>query len=250
MAQPKVGIQLIIYGERWQRDLAGVAREIAEAGYDGIESGDLSRLYPVDQVRTILAETGLGLVGAHLGYGDVANADRLNAALEFVMAMGGRYVTCSGVGEIRGIQTYEQAAEVFNAAGRTCRERGITFCYHNHAWEFEDLGGVKGIHRLIERTDPAAVKLCVDIYWVHIGREDPAQFITRYADRIAYFHVKDGGPGTFTELGRGSVDLPKALRVALRTDTDWLVYEQDQTDKEPVESIRMSRQYLRDAIGV
>ena len=49
----------------------------------------------------------------------------------------------------------------------------MTFCYHNHAWEFEELGGEKGIHRLIARTDPALVQPCVDLYWVHIGGENP-----------------------------------------------------------------------------
>lgn len=249
MAEPRIGIQLIIYGKRWQEDLPGVLREIAGAGYDGIESGNLAAFYSLDQVRDSLAQTGLQLMGAHSGYDAVADPAKLNESLDFVTAMGGSYLACSGVGQIKGIETYEQAAETFNAAAPTCRERGVTFCYHNHAWEFEDLNGAKGIHRLIERTDPV-VKLCVDVYWVHIGGEDPAEFIARYADRIGYYHVKDGAKGSFTELGRGTVDLPKAIQAALRTNPTWLVYEQDRTDKEPMQSITESRQYLRDTVGV
>ena len=38
---------------------------------------------------------------------------------------------------------------------------------------------------------------------VHIGGEEPAQFIARYANRIGYYHIKDGDTGVFTELGQG-----------------------------------------------
>jgi len=250
MAQPRIGIQLIIYGKRWQEDLAGVLREVAGAGYDGIECGDLAAYYPVEQISQLLAETGLQLVGVHAGFNNVADPSKLNASLDLVTALGGSYLVCSGVGQIQGIETYDQAAGVFNKAGEVCRERGVTFCYHNHAWEFEELGGEKGIHRLIARTDPALVQLCVDLYWVHIGGENPVSFVERYAERVGYYHVKDGAKGSFTELGRGTVDLPNALRAALRTNPDWLVYEQDRTDKEPAQSIMESRQYLRDTIGL
>jgi len=62
--------------------------------------------------------------------------------------------------------------------------------------------------------------------------------------------VKDGGKGSFAELGKGTVDLQSAVRAALRTDPSWLVYEQDSTAKTPEESIVESRQYLRDAFGL
>lgn len=246
MAQPKIGIQLIIYGQRWRDDLSGVLREVAGAGYDGIESGNLANFYPLEEIRSNLSQTGLMLMGVHCGYADVSDPEKLSSALDFVTAMGGSYLTCSGVGQVEGIKTYEQAAETFNAAAKTCRERGVTFCYHNHNWEFEDLDGQKGIHRLIACSDPHLVKLCVDVYWVQIGGENPAEFITRYADRIGYFHLKDGAKGSFSELGRGTVDLEGAVKAALRISPSWLVYEQDRTEREPSESIHMSRQYLRD----
>jgi sugar phosphate isomerase/epimerase len=123
------------------------------------------------------------------------------------------------------------------------------FCYHNHNWEFEAYDGVKGIHRLCELTDPDLMKLCVDVYWVHVGGEDPAEFIQRYADRAVYYHFKDGAPGSFIELGDGEVDLPKALQAALACNPEWIVCEQDRTELEPKASITKSREYLR-SIGL
>jgi len=41
MATPKIGLQLIVYGGRQNEDLAGVLAEVKEAGYAGIEAGNL-----------------------------------------------------------------------------------------------------------------------------------------------------------------------------------------------------------------
>ena len=152
----------------------------------------------------------------------------------------------SGVSQAEGIKAYEEAAETLNRIGALCKQENIVFCYHNHAWEFEEVDGTKGIHRLAERTDPELVKLCVDVYWVHVGGEDPAEFIRRYKGRAVYFHFKDGGKGWFTELGKGEVDLKGAKEAALEVGAEWIIYEQDRTEKDPKESAVESLRYLRE----
>ena len=91
-----------------------------------------------------------------------------------------------------------------------------------------------------------------------IGGEDPVAFIRRYANRIPYFHIKDGqwepghpGKATrFTELGAGSVDLRSAIGAALQVNPEWLVYEQDTSnDRDPVESATESLRCLRQLAG-
>ncbi len=253
MAAPKLGLQLIVYGGRPQEDLAGVLQEVAEAGYVGIEAGNLFATHGPQQVKDLLAQTGLEVCGSHGGYADCEDPAKVEANIAYLKAVGSRYLICSGVAPGEGIAAYEQAAETFNRVGAQCQQSALSFCYHNHAWEFEALrlrsgqafDGVKGIHRLCEVTDPALVKLCVDVYWVTIGKENPAEFIERYADRAVYFHFKDGGDGYFVELGQGSVDLPGAAQAALKTVREWIVCEQDHTDLEPAESIAQSYACLK-----
>ncbi len=246
MPQPKIGLQLIIYGQRPEKDLAGVAQEVAEAGYDGMECGGaIPDTYSAQAVNEILAQSSLALPGVHSSYGDMNDPARIDLYLEFVNAVGGKYLICSGVAEGEGIAAYETAAETFNQVGEHCRQQGITFCYHNHAFEFEAFNGVKAIHRLCELTDPALVKLNIDVYWVTIGEEDPAEFIRRYADRAGYYHFKDGVPGSFIELGQGIVDLVASRQAALEVGVDWVTCEQDTTTLEPKVSIAQSREYLR-----
>jgi sugar phosphate isomerase/epimerase len=249
MSKPNVGIQLIVYGPRPVEDFAGVVVECAAAGYDGVEIGALFRSVEPAELLDALAANNLLLTGVHTGYGDLIDEKALAEDLAFIQEAGANYLICSGVAPGEGLAGYEAAAETFNRVGARCAEAGLTFCYHNHAWEFAEFDGVKGIHRLTERTDPAVVKLNIDVYWVHIGGEDPAEFIRRYADRAGYYHFKDGSPGVFTELGRGEVDLAAALATAQEVAADWIVYEQDRTDQEPQQSLLDSRAYLR-SLGV
>ncbi len=250
MQQPKIGLQLIIYGKQPEDDLAGVAQEIAQAGYAGIECGaGVVDTAGAEGVNRVLARTGLQLSAAHASWGEIIQPARLDQYLQFVKAVGAKYFISSGVAPQEGIAAYETAAETFNQIGEYCQQEGITFCYHNHASEFEEFDGVKGMHRLCELTDPALVKLNIDVYWVAIGGEDPAEFIHRYADRAGYYHFKDGAPGLFTELGQGTVDLVAAKEAAMAAgNAEWIVVEQDRTEKEPRVSSAESREYLR-AIG-
>lgn len=245
MAQPRIGIQLIIYGQRTRDDLSGVLREVKEAGFEGIETGNLFQMASPERVKSLLADTGLVVAGMHTGYADVADDAKLSEHIAYLKAVNSKYLICSGVAKAEGIKGYEEAAETFNRVGQRCRDEGLIFCYHNHAWEFEAFNGVKGIHRLAELTDPQLVKLCIDVYWVTIGGEDPVEFIRRYRDRASYFHFKDGAPGVFTELGKGQVNLQGCKEIALEIDSEWIVYEQDRTDKDVIESVRESREYLR-----
>jgi len=249
MSKPRVGLQLIVYGKRPAEDLGGVLREVKQAGYQGIESGNLFQLGD-PRVKDLLSETGLAVAGMHAGFADMATAERTDANIAYLKQVGARYLICSGVADGEGLERYEKAAPVFNAVGRRCKDAGLVFCYHNHNWEFEESGGVKGIHRLAELTDPALVKLCIDVYWVHIGGERPAEFVTRYADRAPYLHFKDGAPGIFKELGQGEVDLKAAVEAALAAKPEWIICEQDRTDKDVAQSITESRSYMRDELGL
>ncbi len=245
MSKPMVGLQLIVYGQRPGSDLAGVLREVKQAGYVGIEAGNLLRISG-PQAKDVLAGSGLPVAGMHTGFAGIASPAELEANIAYVKQVGARYLICSGVGKGEGLAPYEKAAAVFNDVGRRCRDEGLVLCYHNHAGEFQKFDGIRGIHRLAELTDPELVKLCIDVYWVHIGGEAPAEFIARYANRAPYFHFKDGAPGVFKELGQGEVDLRAAVKAALAAGPEWIVCEQDRTDKEVLQSITESRAYLRE----
>lgn len=277
MVSPKVACHLIVFRGRDREDLDGVLREVQGAGYDGIEG----RVYFEGDgaaMKAKLAEYGLVQWSLSTGF---AALGEIEQSIAYVQGLGGRYIMISGVGDYQteGLRAYERAAERFNEAGRRCRAAGIQFCYHNHSWEFarysrstgseipaEQLdGSITGLERLYELTDPQLVKGCIDVYWVQHGGQNPAEFLTRYRDRIGYPHMKDlrflgqeprrrgrleRDEATFVELGAGEVDFPAIWRVLEPLDLPWVVYEQDRSELPPGESATISRQYLRKALGI
>lgn len=251
----KLGIQAIIFGAQSREDLPGVLRDVKNAGYDGLEFGRTDRT--PDEVRRLFTDASLELCGYHAGYGTFADEEALKRDAEQLRAVGGKYLMCSGAAG-RDLDGYKKSGDVFNRAGQILSDMGIHFCYHNHNWEFFPLdGGGTGMDILLSDTDPNVVKLCPDVYWLACAGVDPADFLRQHRDRIVYLHFKDGTfdaqaqqPLTFTELGRGQVDLPDAYAAAQELETEWIVTEQDKTEGTPAESARISAEYARQTLGI
>lgn len=255
MSDIKSSIQVIIFGKRNATDLPGVLRDISASGYDAFETGNLLDHRSESEVRLLLEENKLSISGIHLGYGDYANEKRVGEHIAFCKKFNVKNMMCSGVSDPTTITGYEETALLFDKVGARLRDEGIAFNYHNHNWEFNDLGGVNGMQILATQTNPALVKFNIDVFWVTMGKEDPANFIKMHASRAGYFHFKDGyqkddGSFVFTELGKGKIDLRGAMRAALEVGIQWMVYEQDHTDGDPTQSAAISRDYMRDILGV
>jgi sugar phosphate isomerase/epimerase len=79
-------------------------------------------------------KAGLHVSGIHtLGkfYFD-GNPDYPTRAADFTRAVESRFMLVSGeAGEGKTREDYQRMAEVLNRAGEICRERGLTYCYHN-----------------------------------------------------------------------------------------------------------------------
>lgn len=248
MAKPRVGVQLIVFGQRPRQDLPGVLEAVAKGGYDGFECGTPADQGQADQMKAAMGKVGLACTGAHTGFDGLDDDASVRQRIALTKAIGAPYLISSGPGW-KTLEDAQAAGRIATEVGRKCREAGIRFLYHNHHHEFRSVGSMPGMHAFTAASDPALVGLCPDVYWVHVGGEKPAEFIARYRDRCPYFHFKDGLGGDqyreFRELGQGKVDLPAALQAALACNPDWIVVEQDHTSLDPADSVRISREYLK-----
>jgi len=253
MAKPKVACQLIVFGrDAITNRLQGVFEDLAAAGYQGAETGDLSAQISASALKDTLAKLNLGLAGCHTGF--QAKPEAYDKLIAYAKDAGTKWVIVSGVGDRkRGMAAYEDAAKVFNEVGKRCKDQGMVFCYHNHSWEFEKFDGKTALVRLYELTDPSLVKLCVDMYWVQHGGESPAAFTQKHLSRIALVHFKDMAPTpdrTFIELGRGTVDFPSVCKALSAANLEWVTVEQDRSTLPAKESVTISRKYVKDKLGL
>jgi sugar phosphate isomerase/epimerase len=249
MSNPTASIQLIVFGDRNREDIQGVLADVAAVGFTAIEAGNLFASCGEAETRRLLEANGLHVSGAHFGFGEYADPAKLEFNIAYCKAMS------IGVGDSKSAEGYRTSCWLFNNIGARLRDEGLVFNYHNHAWEFDNLGGTTGMEIIVAETDPELVKFNIDVFWVKFGGRDPAEFIREHAGRAGYYHFKDGelgsdGKPVFLELGRGFVDLKAAMAAAREAGAEWIVAEQDRTELPHLESVKISRNYLREELDV
>ena len=108
------------------------------------------------------------------------------------------------------------------------------------------LDWIGGEVRLIERTDPAAVRLQLDVGNMTLGGGDPFSYLARIPERYWSFHLKDvtrDGSGD-TELGKGRIDFRRLLGIISDLDRKPCYVEQESPADEIV-SARDNYSYIK-----
>ena len=174
MAIP-VSLQLYTVRDECEKDYPGTLRKVAEIGYPGVELAGCP--LKAEELKSLLDDLGMQVSGSHAGV-EILESDP-GKAIEFNLAIGSRYMilpylpdecrTCA--------DDYKRVAARANEVGALCNEHGLTFCYHNHSFEFETFEGRTGYDILVQETDPALVHLEIDTYWVQHGGHNPAEFL-------------------------------------------------------------------------
>jgi sugar phosphate isomerase/epimerase len=242
-----IGLQLYTLRDALGQDFAGTIRKVAEIGYAGVELAGFGGL-TAPELKRLLDDNNLRVAGSHVGL------DLLEGSIAQViddnLTLGNQYVIVPWVGEDRrqGAEGYKKFAETLNGIGETIASHGLTLCYHNHAFEFEKQDGEYGLDILYANTDPALVKAEIDTYWVLTGGEDPVAYVTKYSGRVPLMHLKDRDPkdGHFAEVGTGDLPLDGLIEAANKIGTEWLLVEQDVCRRDPLESVTISFQNLKE----
>jgi len=93
---------------------------------------------------------------------------------------------------LRSVEGYKKVASVLNKRGKQAREEGYKLAYHNHQFEFFDLGGgVTGLDILMNETDPDALDFELDLFWTYLEISDIPALLRKYPGRFKLCHVKD-----------------------------------------------------------
>jgi len=203
-----IGVQLYMLRSEMRRDPEATIRRIATLGFNDIEWwGNWSRT-PV-ALRGLLDANGLTSTAAHIDPSELA-PERLPALLERAGTMGHNTLIVAWTPPAeRTADGWMRLARRLNEAGRAGARVGIRTGYHNHDFEFADVGGRSAWDILVGETDPAVVTLELDCFWAFKAGQDPIAMIDRHAGRITHLHLKDssGAPEHGQrDVGAGVID--------------------------------------------
>ncbi len=272
-----------------------VLDEMRAAGYEGTELGPWGFL-PTDPgaLAAVLQRRGLVMAAAFVPLRlrverDFADSQaQVRSTAQLLRGLGARHILFADAGDdlryrvagrpeqtrANGLRAdeWEGYVDRLHRLARLCRvEFALQPCFHSHGGSY--IENPEEIATLLERTDPALLRLCLDTGHVAFGGGDPLEVATRFASRLGYIHLKDinlprlrsllsGGTNyvaaaqqdVFVELGRGSLDLPKLFAVLRAGGYEgWIIVEQDRvvhTQTDTLSSAKRSREYLRTHLGV
>ena len=251
-----VGIQLYTVNADLLKDPAGTLKKIAQIGYTEVETAGWGKLSAA-QFRDMLRDAGLRAPSAHLMFG-MQDTGKL---LEDANTLGVEYVVSSvltanppGKGTqdfLKALNSmtaddFRRTAAKANEIGQKAKVAGLKYAYHNHNFEFRDVGeGKTGYDILLQETDPSYVKFEADCGWMKVAGKNPVEYLTRHANRYAMLHIKDfknitkpvtalmsPDAPTPTELGRGSIDLRPIVEAGLKAGVKHMFVEQEPPFKE------------------
>jgi len=249
-----LGIQLWTVKDEAAKDLEGTLRKVYAAGFREIEfAGFYDK--PATEVGKLMKDIGFSLVSMHANGNDIAKkGDQIVADAK---SLGLRYVVCSSPGtppeKTGDLRDWKWNADLFDKFGKQVKDAGMTFGYHNHSHEFKKYGDTTAFDYLWANTDPALVKIELDVGWVVVAEQDPVAILNKYKDRVIALHVKDVAKRESPDkepasvaLGEGVIDWKKVIGTAKANGTKGYFYEQEAPFTRPIlDSVKISGDYLQ-----
>ena len=253
----QIGIQLWSVRDALQSDVPGTIEKLGQMGYTFVEAagyndGQFYGMEPAD-FKALLEKNGMTMKGSHTGIdlpkeGEWDNAMAWwDACIAAHKAAGAEWIVKPSMGgeAYRSLDTLQMYCDYYNAIGEKCNAAGIRFGYHNHAHEFEtELEGHTFYNYLVENTDPDKVMFELDLYWIKAGGKEALDYFQKYPGRFELYHVKDE-----TELGGtdATMDFKPLFDAAAQSGMKNYIVEVERYNYDPVESVRMSYDFLNQA---
>ena len=219
-------------------------KRVKELGYTYVQvAGDLAT---IERTGLLAKEIGLKVIGS-VGFLEHILAD-FDEAVRVHKAIGAFDVGVSG--DFKSAAEVEEYIVQANEIANRLAAHGLSFSYHNHAREFIRMeNGKIPYDMLIEGLTSPSAYFMPDTYWIQYGGADVKYYIDRLKGRIKILHLKDAKMTfeglTFAEIGNGNLRWKSIINAANAAGVEYFVVEQDKCDGAPLDSIKMSADYLK-----
>lgn len=251
-----LAIQLYTVRDAIADNLEKTLEKLASLGFTGLEIYGYNGTFfgkSRREFQTLLNNLGLKVISSHHTTGILHNdkgtlLNNWEKTVEDLHFIGSEYMVCSYLfPEERTVDNYKKLPELFDTSGEITKSAGIQFAYHNHDFEFEKFDETQNIYDFIlNNTSSDLVKMELDLYWISKAGIDPLAYFEKYPQRFPLWHVKDMKAGTknFAEIGNGTIDFKRIFNAKEKAGLQHWFLEQDSSDKDMFESIRISRDFI------
>jgi sugar phosphate isomerase/epimerase len=241
-----IGIQLYTVRTEMLADPVATLKRLAKIGFKELESArsEKGNYYGLSakEIKKITEDLGMKLRSGHIHVdGDWQKS--IDEAAET-----GQQYLISAVLPTPGqtVENYQRSAEAFSRYGEDCKKANLSFGYHNHDSEFQEVDGKILYDILVERSDPGLVKMEMDLGWVVAAGHDPLKYFAKYPGRFELWHLKDMDMTrkASTEFGKGSLDIKKLMQHAKQSGMKRFFLEQEEYAHNAFESVEIDYNYL------
>jgi sugar phosphate isomerase/epimerase len=238
----KMGLQLFSVNNDMTQDPIGTLKAVVAMGYEDFETFGFDHKketfygHKSSEFKNILEDFQVTASSGHFGFSPFLEKsdDELmrfvDQCINGARVLNMKYITWPWMApEQRTIDNYKLMSGKLNRIGERVNAAGLGFAYHNHGFEFEDHGGENGFDIILKETDPALVKLQMDLYWVmHSSKRSPKTLVKEQPGRYVMWHIKDMDKKTrdYTELGNGSIDYADILPDPAESGLEFYFIEQ------------------------
>lgn len=220
-----IGVQAYTYRNSFPQGVAATLDTVKSLGITEMEGPNPKNISP-EEFKKMLDERGISMPSIGADY--VALAKDPEPFIKLAKLFGATYIMCAWIphGSTFTIDDAKKAVADFNRIGKTLKENGITFCYHDHGYEFGPYENGTLFDYIVKNTDPKYVSFEMDMMWTFHGGADPAKLLLKYKSRWKLVHLKDirkgiandltGGTDTKNDvaLGTGQLNIPEILKAS------------------------------------
>ena len=253
-AGKNIYIQLYSVRKDIGADFSATIAQVAEAGYKGVEAanykdGEFYGMSPED-FKTAIEEVGMEVLSSHTGRPLEANIEDTNwddvwawwdVAIDAHKRAGMKYIVTPWMPTPETLKDLQAYCDYYNKVGEKCNAAGLSFGYHNHAFEYSEIEGELMYDYMLQNTDADKVFFQMDVYWTTQGGFAPADYFAKYPNRFELLHIKDA-----KELGGDDsvMDFDALFQNVDKSGAKYMIVEVEKYNYEPLESVKMSIDYL------
>jgi sugar phosphate isomerase/epimerase len=246
-----IGCQVFPVREQLVKDFDGTLREIAAVGYRVIEFCSPPGFVKMgfasladmkgSEIRQKVTGADLRVVSCHYQFRELK--EHLDERISFARELGLKHMVVAtlAIPPSAPMDEWKRAADEMNRLGERTRKAGIQLGFHNHGFEFKEIGGVLIFDELMSRFDPKLVKSQFQINVVGMGF-DPVTYLMKYPGRFLSLHLQDWSVAEKKEVpvGQGSIDWKRLFTAAKVSGLEYYFVEMS------MDALKASYPYLLD----